>query len=212
LRHAEAVLLRDYALLTSCYSGAEAADLAEELGGLEVCPEEGRGLESTLNLVGSAILRHSVVVSDPACVGHLHCPPLIPALAAESLISATNQSMDSWDQAPAATYLEQRVIDWLGGALELGSQADGIFTSGGTQSNLLGLLLSRDDFIQRRLGWCSQETGFLLTLGKCASWPPPMPISRFSNRPPFWDWGKTPWYRWQQSARSHGCGGCRAFP
>ena len=166
LRQAEAVLLRDYALLTRCYSGAEAADLAEEIGGLEVCPEEGRGLESTLDLVGSSILRHSVVVSDPTCVGHLHCPPLIPALAAESLISATNQSMDSWDQAPAATYLEQRVIDWLGGALKLGTQADGIFTSGGTQSNLLGLLLSRDDFIQRRLGWRSQEKGLPPNAGK----------------------------------------------
>jgi L-2,4-diaminobutyrate decarboxylase len=166
LERAVAILFRGYALLRNCYSGAEAASLKQKFTGLEVCPEEGKGLETTLDLVGRSILRHSVVVSDPACVGHLHCPPLIPALAAECLISATNQSMDSWDQAPAATYLEQRVIDWLAGALGLGSRADGIFTSGGTQSNILGLLLARDAFVQRRFGWRVSEKGLPPEAGK----------------------------------------------
>jgi L-2,4-diaminobutyrate decarboxylase len=130
-------------------------------------------------------------------VGHLHCPPLIAALAAESLISTTNQSMDSWDQAPAATYLEQRVVDWLAGAVKLGSQADGIFTSGGTQSNLLGLLLSRDDFIQRRLGWCSQEKGLPPKAGKMRVLASANAHFSVQQSAAFWDWGMTPWSRCQ---------------
>ena len=166
LEQAEAILFRDYASLTNCYSGAEPGSLEQKLAGLEICPEEGKGLETTLDLVGRSILRHSVVISDPTCVAHLHCPPLISALAAECLISATNQSMDSWDQAPSATYLEQRVIDWLAEALGLGSQADGTFTSGGTQSNFLGILLARNAFVQRRLGGRVSEKGLPPGAGK----------------------------------------------
>lgn len=68
----------------------------------------------------------------------------MPAVAAEAMIAALNQSMDSWDQASSATYVEQKVINWLCDKYELGEKADGIFTSGGTQSNQMGLMLARD--------------------------------------------------------------------
>ena len=71
-------------------------------------------------------------------------PAAVSSLAAEAVIAATNQSLDSWDQAPAATHLERRIIGWLGELYGLGDRADGVFTSGGTQSNLMGLLLARD--------------------------------------------------------------------
>lgn len=156
---AGAIVQRDLASLTAPSHGPSATELARLLGDLDVCPEEGQGIEATLDLVGRLVLRNSIMVSDPACLGHLHCPPLIPALAAEALISAANQSMDSWDQAPSATYLEQRVIDWLCELFRLGSDADGIFTSGGTQSNFMGLLLARDAFAERVCGWRIQDRG-----------------------------------------------------
>ena len=43
--------------------------------------------------------------ADPHCAAHLHCPPLALAVAADLAASALNPSMDSWDQAPAATKL-----------------------------------------------------------------------------------------------------------
>ncbi|HUN59609.1 MAG TPA: aspartate aminotransferase family protein [Candidatus Binataceae bacterium] len=156
---AEAVIQRDLASLTGPYQGPSATDLARLIGDLDVCPEEGHGLEPTLDLVGRLILRNSIVVSDPACLGHLHCAPLIPALAAEALIAAANQSMDSWDQAPAASYLEQRVIDWLCELFGFGPAADGLFTSGGTQSNFMGLMLARDAFAEQVCGWRIQDHG-----------------------------------------------------
>jgi L-2,4-diaminobutyrate decarboxylase len=156
---AEAIVQRDLTSLTSPYQGPAATELAELIDALDVCPEEGVGVGSALDLAGRLVLRNSIVVSHPACLGHLHCPPLIPALAAEALISAANQSMDSWDQAPAATYLEQRVVDWLCELFRLGAQADGIFTSGGTQSNFMGLMLARDTFATRRFAWTIQERG-----------------------------------------------------
>ena len=47
--------------------------------------------------------------ADPLCAAHLHCPPLAVAAAADLAASALNPSMDSWDQAPAASELEARV-------------------------------------------------------------------------------------------------------
>ncbi|WP_254721914.1 pyridoxal phosphate-dependent decarboxylase family protein [Kovacikia minuta] len=99
------------------------------------------------------------MVSQPTCIAHLHCPPLIPALAAEVLISATNQSMDSWDQSPAATVLEQQLVNWLCQKFGYPAIADGVFTSGGTQSNFMGLLLARDRFCQTYLNWSAQKQG-----------------------------------------------------
>jgi L-2,4-diaminobutyrate decarboxylase len=49
------------------------------------------------------------------------------------------------DQAPIATHLERRLIDALTARAGYDpAWADGVVTSGGTQSNLMGLLLARD--------------------------------------------------------------------
>ena len=90
------------------------------------------------------IVAHSVNVAHPNTIAHLHCPPLATSLAAEVVISALNQSMDSFDQAPAATMLELSVCGWLcrEAGLPMGSGA--VFTAGGSQSNFMGMLLARD--------------------------------------------------------------------
>jgi L-2,4-diaminobutyrate decarboxylase len=88
------------------------------------------------------VVAHSVAVWDPRTAAHLHCPVLIPALAAETILAALNQSMDSFDQAPAATAIEQEVVSWLCERAGLPGAASGTFTAGGTQSNYMGLLLS----------------------------------------------------------------------
>ncbi|MER5636859.1 pyridoxal-dependent decarboxylase [Kitasatospora sp. NPDC002227] len=86
--------------------------------------------------------------ADPHCAAHLHCPPLALAVAADLAVSALNPSLDSWDQAPVATTLETELLGEL--AALVGFPADraaGVFTSGGTESNLMGLLLARDQIL-----------------------------------------------------------------
>ncbi len=141
------------------YSGLSPEHIARRLQSMDICPDEGTPLEAVLSDIEQAVLAHSVVVSHPYCIAHLHCPPVIPALAAELLVSATNQSMDSWDQSPAATPVEQRVVRWLGGEFGFGRECDGIFTSGGTLSNFMGLMLARDQYARERLGWDVQQRG-----------------------------------------------------
>lgn len=141
------------------YSGLDFQSLASQIDAIEPCPEVGIPLDVILQQVDELIVQHSVVVSDPTCIAHLHCPPLVPALAAEVLITAMNQSMDSWDQSPSATLLEQKLVNWLCQLFGYGVGADGTFTSGGTQSNFMGLLLARDRYARDRLDWNIQQQG-----------------------------------------------------
>jgi L-2,4-diaminobutyrate decarboxylase len=152
-------LTRYFASQHQPYSGVSPADLALGLKELDICPETGEKIQNVLRHVGEVILQNSINVSHPTCIAHLHCPPLIPALAAEVLISGTNQSMDSWDQSPAATLLEQEMVDWLCRLFRYEATADGVFTSGGTQSNFMGLLLARDAMSSDRLNWSIQKLG-----------------------------------------------------
>ncbi|MFF3004350.1 pyridoxal phosphate-dependent decarboxylase family protein [Kitasatospora sp. NPDC057940] len=83
--------------------------------------------------------------ADPACAAHLHCPPLAVAAAADLAVSVLNPSQDSWDQAPAATALETALLAELAALVGYDpARAAGVLTSGGTESNLMGLMLARD--------------------------------------------------------------------
>ncbi len=105
------------------------------------------------------VVANSVAVSNAGTIAHLHCPPLLAALAAEVVITGLNQSMDSFDQAPIATIVEQKLIQWLCKEAGLPSTADGTFTTGGSQSNYIGLLLARDAFLQKQWNWPAQKRG-----------------------------------------------------
>ncbi len=142
---------------TQAYSGKSPAELAALLDG-EILPQRGFPIDEVLGKVRT-IIAHSVALSDPNTIAHLHCPPLITSLAAEVAISALNQSMDSFDQAPAATMLELAVTRWLCHEAGLPPGSDATFTAGGTQSNFMALLLARDACINSRWNWHVQRDG-----------------------------------------------------
>ena len=106
-----------------------------------------------------SVTSKSIAVSHPRTAAHLHCPPLLAALAAEVVISALNQSMDSFDQAPIASIVEQKTIRWLCDEIGLPGTSGGTFTTGGSQSNYMGLLLARDAFLQKHWNWSAQKSG-----------------------------------------------------
>ncbi|HYA26032.1 MAG TPA: pyridoxal-dependent decarboxylase, partial [Terriglobales bacterium] len=145
------------ALPAQPYSGKDPATLAS-LFHDELLPETGARPENLWDQVAN-LISNSVIVTHPNLIAHLHCPPLIVAQAAEVVINALNQSMDSFDQAPAATVLEEKLVAWLCRQAGLGAQAGGVFTSGGTQSNYMGLLLARDSCIQKNWNCSVQSQG-----------------------------------------------------
>ncbi|MCW3465770.1 pyridoxal phosphate-dependent decarboxylase family protein [Chitinophaga nivalis] len=107
--------------------------------------------QSLLQEVETIYSDHAIAFHLPQYIAHLNCPVVIPAIAAEVLISAINSSLDTWDQSAGGTLIEQKLIEWTCREIGFGPDADGIFTSGGTQSNLMALLLARDHYAVHHL-------------------------------------------------------------
>jgi L-2,4-diaminobutyrate decarboxylase len=108
--------------------------------------------EDALAEVDRLYLEHAVWFHDERYVAHLNCPVAIPAVAAEVLVSGVNSSLDTWDQSTVGTLIERRLIEWTAERIGFGPAADGVFTSGGTQSNLQALLLARGEVCARLTG------------------------------------------------------------
>ncbi|MFF1375358.1 pyridoxal phosphate-dependent decarboxylase family protein [Streptomyces sp. NPDC058308] len=107
-----------------------------------ILPQQGAGPEDALRTLVHTLAEGAADPADPLCAAHLHCPPLAVAAAADLAASALNPSMDSWDQAPAATALEALVTRAL--AAEIHDGGDALVTTGGTEANQLALLLARE--------------------------------------------------------------------
>ncbi|WP_236788231.1 aminotransferase class I/II-fold pyridoxal phosphate-dependent enzyme [Amycolatopsis sp. GM8] len=122
------------------------APVAASVAALEpLVPARGVGAEQALSELSTLLAAGSVDPADPWCAAHLHCPPLAIGVAADVAAGALNPSMDSWDQAPVASELER---SFLGAIARLcypkALTPDAVVTTGGTESNLLGLLLARE--------------------------------------------------------------------
>ncbi|MFJ8105275.1 pyridoxal phosphate-dependent decarboxylase family protein [Streptomyces sp. NPDC096132] len=105
----------------------------------DVLPEHGD--PHALPALVRALAEGAADPAHPRCAAHLHCPPLAVATAADLAVSALNPSMDSWDQAPAASELETLVTTALA---RLAGHTDALVTTGGTEANQLALLLARE--------------------------------------------------------------------
>ncbi|MDO4896285.1 MAG: aspartate aminotransferase family protein [Moraxella sp.] len=127
--------------------------------------KDGLGVDKALERLVELFLNKSLKVHHPHSLAHLHCPTMVTSQIAEVLINATNQSMDSWDQSPAGSLMEVQLIDWLRQKVGYGVGQAGVFTSGGTQSNLMGVLLARDWVISKHYqddngkAWSVQRDG-----------------------------------------------------
>ncbi|MDT0265059.1 pyridoxal-dependent decarboxylase [Streptomyces sp. DSM 44915] len=120
-------------------------DAPEARFGGTILPAQGTGAHEALGALVHALARGAADPADPHCVAHLHCPPLAVAAAADLAASALNPSLDSWDQAPAASALEAQVTAELAALVHpSGPAPDALVTTGGTESNLLGVLLARE--------------------------------------------------------------------
>ncbi|MEU2976052.1 lysine decarboxylase DesA [Streptomyces hirsutus] len=106
---------------------------------------------AALDELEDVYLRDAVYFHHPRYLAHLNCPVVIPAVLGEAVLSAVNSSLDTWDQSAGGTLIERKLIDWTAARIGLGAAADGVFTSGGTQSNLQALLLAREEAKTRDL-------------------------------------------------------------
>lgn len=138
----------------SAFSGIDPYELREKVNGLGFLPEQGRGFEEVLKDTEAVILPHLLRTWSTSYMPHLHSPVLTETICSELIISCFNDSMDSWDQGPAATELEESMIHGLAGLFGFPEDtSDGCFTSGGSQSNISAIIAARDWYCRERFGW-----------------------------------------------------------
>lgn len=108
--------------------------------------EKGRGNTGMLKDVKS-YLENAVRTANPAYLNQLFGGFGFPGFVGEVITALTNTSMYTYEVAPVATLMEKALIDkmisytgWPSG--------NGIFTSGGSNSNLYALILARNSIFQ----------------------------------------------------------------
>ncbi|HEY3505028.1 MAG TPA: pyridoxal-dependent decarboxylase [Actinocatenispora sp.] len=148
-RDARAGLRRRSGPLPALEPGELAERVGADLAG-GVLPRSGRGTAAVSQLI-RRYAAGTVDLADPAAAAHLQPPALTVAVAADAVAAAFNASVDTWDSGPYAVELERHVVRALADLVGFPADADGVFTSGGTASNLHALLLARDA-VARRLG------------------------------------------------------------
>ena len=144
---------------THAYAGMPPYELRAALRTDELLPSGKISYAELLEEVKAKILPNLVRPMSTDYMAHLHSPALLESIASELIIATFNQSMDSWDQSPAATEIEVEVIRNLCELYGYGKDSDGVFTSGGSQSNLSGLLLARDWYCNEKLNWDVKKFG-----------------------------------------------------
>lgn len=124
------------------FSGASRADLQRLVDDVGL---DGAGIGSSqaVGELDELFLDNAVWFHHPAYAAHLNCPVALPAVATETVLAAVNTSVDTYDQSAIGTLIERRLAAWAADRVGF-AEGSGVFTSGGTQSNLHALLLARE--------------------------------------------------------------------
>ncbi|GLS26542.1 pyridoxal phosphate-dependent decarboxylase family protein [Marinibactrum halimedae] len=133
------------------FSGIRPVELAKAFSDIDLnVPQDS--LEHAMAELEQLYLKDAVYFHHPNYLAHLNPPITNVSIMAELIQAAMNTSVDTWDQSGGGTLIEQKIIDWTAERIGFDlAHADGIFTSGGTQSNLMAMLLARDQFCLNHL-------------------------------------------------------------
>ncbi len=136
----------------SAFSGIDPYALRERITSLGFLPEEGKGFEQVLKDTEEVILPHMLRTWSTSYMPHLHSPVLTESICSELIIACFNSSLDSWDQGPAATEMEESMVHGLLELFGFPKEGDGCFTSGGSQSNISAIIAARDWYCTKKFG------------------------------------------------------------
>ena len=150
----------------SAFSGINPYALRKQIRDLGLIDEKGLGFEKTLEITEKEIMPHLLRTWSTSYMPHLHSPATLESIAAELIIATFNNSMDSWDQSPAATEVELSVIKNLAHLFGYGENADGCFTSGGSQSNFSAIAAIRDAFLKKNFKRDVKKHGLISDFSK----------------------------------------------
>ncbi|WP_298545105.1 aspartate aminotransferase family protein [uncultured Aquimarina sp.] len=142
------------------YSGESSDNLRSKIDLIKANPQIKLSIDEALQEIKELYLEHTISFHHPTYVAHLNCPVLIPAIVGDIMATSVNTAIETWDQSTSATLIEQEMIRWICSEIGLPDVSDGVFTSGGTQSNFMALLMARDHYAFHHFGLNLKENGW----------------------------------------------------
>lgn len=112
-------------------------------------PETGQDLEEAIRSVLRTIGEYSILPRGTEDFGHMQSRSTLASICGDFFATLINQSLDSWDQSPAATHIEAQVVDWLCRLAGYPVGSGGTFTPGASLSNLTALYLGVEHLLAR---------------------------------------------------------------
>lgn len=165
LKHTLPYLI-SYLKKDSFYSGVSPELLKETQDSYSITPEKPISVEEALRQLKTCYLDHAISFQHQDYLAHLNCPTVIPSLLGDFIASTVNTAVETWDQSTSATLIEQELIQWICKEMRLPNRADGVFTSGGTQSNFMALLIARDHYAYKHFGLNLKQNGWSAVVSK----------------------------------------------
>ena len=126
-------------------------------------PTKGIDFDGLLKVFRETIVPFSRQNAHPRMFGYVQSPGTPIAAFADLLASMLNANLTIWRSAPAPVELECLTIDWIRQILGFNAGAGGLFVSGGSMANLIGIAMARQTkgYSSGRLRmYASSETHF----------------------------------------------------
>ena len=109
----------------------------------EELPDGPQSLEDCLEFFFQRVVPDLTLVNHPRFHGYIPCPSSFAGAVGGMLAAGTNPFSGSWLGGATVCALELTVLRWIKQLLDYPLDAGGIFTSGGSLANLIGLAAAR---------------------------------------------------------------------
>ena len=109
----------------------------------EALPEDPHALDDCLDFFFHRVIPDLTLVNHPRFHGYIPCPSSFAGAIGGMLAAGTNPFSGSWLGGSTVCALELTVLRWIKQMLDFPLDSGGIFTSGGSLANLVGLAAAR---------------------------------------------------------------------
>lgn len=107
-------------------------------------PDEPMAPELLEAHLREVVFEHSMYPGHPGFVAYISGSGTVPGAAADLLAAGLNQNTGGWRLSPAASEIEQHLVEWFAAKFGMPAGSSGFITSGGAMANLVGMQLARN--------------------------------------------------------------------
>ncbi len=125
-----------------------------------VAPDQPEGLSAIMEDLNRVILPGVTHWQHPMFYAYFPAQASPPSVLAEMITATMGLQCMLWETSPAATELEQRMMEWLREALGLPREFTGVIQDSASMSTLCALLVAREratDFATNKTGLCGSQ-------------------------------------------------------